>query len=327
MIKTIRRIFLAFSVLLVSLYVILDAFVLPSSIKTQAITPKPDFTHETVKTTEPTKTPNPTQTPEKEPELTPEPSPTKDRSDYGVGDMTYKDDNVELTITKVEETVNGEFYRYYVADIKVSDVKYIKAAFAKGEFGRNIKDKTSVIAQENSAVFAVSGDYYGSRYSGLVIRNGVLYRDFDEIESLVIMDDGTMLGVTGEEGQGEELLHKGAWQGLTFGPTLVRDGEITGLKADVTYKDNPRIAVGMIEPLHYVFVAVDGRLSEVPGMDGKELAHLMKELGCTFAYNLDGGGSATMWFDSEVINVPCNPDGKQRNISDILYIELLEDGE
>jgi exopolysaccharide biosynthesis protein len=48
-----------------------------------------------------------------------------------------------------------------------------------------------------------------------------------------------------------------------------------------------------------------------------ELAKLMKVLGAETAYNLDGGGSSTMYFQGEVVNRPSNG---ERGVSDILFI-------
>ena len=48
----------------------------------------------------------------------------------------------------------------------------------------------------------------------------------------------------------------------------------------------------------------------------------MKKLGVKTGYNLDGGGSATMYFNGKVINRPTT-DGntfKERSVSDIVFI-------
>jgi exopolysaccharide biosynthesis protein len=48
----------------------------------------------------------------------------------------------------------------------------------------------------------------------------------------------------------------------------------------------------------------------------------MKSLGVKTAYNLDGGGSSTMYFNGEVINDPVGGGRGQseRSVSDIVYI-------
>ena len=49
-----------------------------------------------------------------------------------------------------------------------------------------------------------------------------------------------------------------------------------------------------------------------------ELANFLVRLGCSEAINLDGGGSATLWFDGKVRNRPC--DGYERNIANALVV-------
>lgn len=68
-----------------------------------------------------------------------------------------------------------------------------------------------------------------------------------------------------------------------------------------------------------MFVVVDGREEGYSrGVTMTELAQIMVDLGCQVAYNLDGGGSSTMYFNGQVINQPSN--GGERGTSDILYI-------
>ena len=78
-------------------------------------------------------------------------------------------------------SVTVKTYRQYDTDIYVADVVLesagsLKTALADSSYGRNIKEATSVTAQNVNAVLAVNGDFYGARSSGYVIRNGVLYR-------------------------------------------------------------------------------------------------------------------------------------------------------
>ena len=81
---------------------------------------------------------------------------------------------------------------------------------------------------------------------------------------------------------------------------------------------NPRSAVGYYEPGHYCFVVVDGRQKGYSkGMTMSELSQLFFDLGCTVAYNLDGGKSAEMVFMGETVSQPFEGG---RSTSDILYI-------
>ena len=85
---------------------------------------------------------------------------------------------------------------------------------------------------------------------------------------------------------------------------------------------NPRTAIGMVEENHYVFVVSDGRTSQSQGLSLYKLAEFMESLGVQTAYNLDGGGSSTLWFNGQVVNNPTT-NGRQiqeRSVSDIVYI-------
>jgi exopolysaccharide biosynthesis protein len=69
-------------------------------------------------------------------------------------------------------------------------------------------------------------------------------------------------------------------------------------------------------------VVSDGRTEESAGLSVYELASIFVEYEATFAYNLDGGGSATMWFNGRIINKPVNSGStiSERSISDIVYV-------
>ena len=216
----------------------------------------------------------------------------------------------------------------YVADIVLYDVGQLMSAFANGVYGRNITATTSSMARSVGALIAINGDYYGAQTSGYVIRNGVLYRSQmrkDTQEDLVIYSDGTFEIIKEGEITAEALVANGAWQLFCFGPGLIDGGEITVSAGDEVGKamaDNPRTAIGMRSPLHYVMVVSDGRTTESPGLTLYELACFMKELGVVTAYNLDGGGSSTMYYDGSVVNNPTTNGKKisEREVSDIVYI-------
>lgn len=239
-----------------------------------------------------------------------------------ITDNSYKDENISIKIT----TERSNNTTYYVADISLSDSKYLKTALANDTYGRNIKETTSKMAENNNAIFAINGDYYGFRDYGYVIRNGVLYRETanEDNDALVIDNDGNFSIVNESELSAKELLNKGAWQVLSFGPALIENREVVVGKNDEVSQaktSNPRTAIGQVDELHYIVIVADGRTSESEGLSLYELAQVMKEYNCTTAYNLDGGGSSTMYFNGEVINNPTS--GRsigERSVSDIVYI-------
>jgi exopolysaccharide biosynthesis protein len=133
--------------------------------------------------------------------------------------------------------------------------------------------------------------------------------------------DGGFTLVDENSVNGAQLISEGIQQSFSFGPVLVKDGVIQSCTTSfVSSKANPRTAIGMITPLHYLIVVVDGRSSVSAGMTLKQLAQVFADKGALIAYNLDGGGSSTLWFNGQIINNPT--DGRsdsERKVSDILY--------
>lgn len=240
-----------------------------------------------------------------------------------VSAKTYTDSNTSITVT----TCTWQDTTLYVADVTVSSADALKTALADGTYGKNVTETTSDIADEVNAILAVNGDFYGARDLGYVIRNGVLYRDSAASgqEDLVIYADGSFSVISEDEVMAQELLDAGAQQVLSFGPGLVENGEISVTEDEEVGKamaSNPRTAIGILSDNHYVFVVADGRTSESAGFSLYELAEFMQSLGCTTAYNLDGGGSSTMVFCGEVVNKPTTNGStiKERKVSDIIYV-------
>ena len=66
----------------------------------------------------------------------------------------------------------------------------------------------------------------------------------------------------------------------------------------------------------------DGRTAQSKGLTLYELAEFMQSAGAELAYNLDGGGSSTMYFNGEIINFPTTKNSifNERSVSDIVYI-------
>ena len=235
---------------------------------------------------------------------------------------TYSDSKSKITVTQYRAYDSN----IYVADVEVTDGTSILSAFANNTYGRNITDTTSDMAEENNAVLAINGDYYGARQSGYVIRNGVVYRNQgNNGEDMVISKDGSLSFISESDTTTDSLIQKQAWQVLSFGPVLVENGQIAVTENDevgMAMASNPRTAIGTVAKNHYLFVVSDGRTSESAGLSLYELANFMKSLGATNVYNLDGGGSSTMVFQGEVVNNPTTNGNKisERAVSDILYI-------
>lgn len=235
----------------------------------------------------------------------------------------YQDDNIQIRLT----TFRAYDTDIHVADIVLSSPEYLRTAFARSAYGKNVTAKTSEIASSVGAVLAINGDFYGARESGYVIRGGVLYRATASRgqEDLVIYADGSFGIINESEVSAEELLSQGAVDVFSFGPALLTDGEVTVTSQEEVghaKNSNQRTAIAIVGEGHYLFVVSDGRTDESEGLSLIELAQVLKSLGAKTAYNLDGGGSSTMVFQGEVVNTPTTSGNriKERAVSDIVYI-------
>lgn len=247
-----------------------------------------------------------------------------------VSGTTYTSDLATIDISTTVTGSGSSQVTYFTADIRLTDATALRSAFANDEFGLNIIEVPSAIADSVNAVFAVNGDYYGFRDTGIVIRNGTVYRAEGARQGLAFYRDGTMRLYDETSTTAERLVDDGVWQTLSFGPGLVEDGAVVDGIDDVEVDTNfgnhsvqgnqPRTAIGLVEANHLLVIVVDGRSTGYSrGVGMSELAQLFVDRGATVAYNLDGGGSSTMVFDGELVNDPLGR-GEERGTSDILYI-------
>lgn len=294
-----------------TIYVLLDTFVIARVYRTESVDTGDTNAEITADSSPDTST-----------DVTETDSPTVSQTPI-ITKTSYVDEDISITLTEYREYDTT----IYVADITLRSADYLKTALAENSYGKNVTEKTSEIAVANNAILAINGDFYGAQEKGYVLKNGILYRETAERnqEDLVIYEDGSFSVITEKEVAATDLLSDGAVQILSFGPALVIDGEISVAEEDEVGKamtSNPRTAIGMVDDLHYLFVVSDGRTKESEGLSLLELATFMKSLGASTAYNLDGGGSSTMYFNGEIINNPTTngKNIKERSVSDIVYI-------
>lgn len=240
-----------------------------------------------------------------------------------VTENSYSSPDIAITVT--EETLGRA--TYYLADIYVRDITCFQSALARNTYGSGFRDSVEDMALLNHALLAINGDYYGNTSEGVVIRNGVIYRaNKTNCDVCVLYYDGSMRVMPGSSFSVEEAISQGAWQAWTFGPALLDNdgGALTAFASTGRIiVANPRTAIGYYEPGHYCMVVVDGR-GESAGITLPDLSKLFHDLGCTAAYNLDGGNSSIMVWNNEIIN---DPSGGGRESSDALLIAEVKNYE
>ena len=243
---------------------------------------------------------------------------------YEPGELSYQTDRMSVSIE--QKSKNG--MTYFVCDIQLTDVSQLRTAFAGDGFASGIYEATSDIAGRYDPVLAINADFCRYHRNGVIIRNGELLRkqNITKHHLLIVDEQGDMSALTDRTGKqglvANDLVDKNTWQTFEFGPVLVRDGEAAALPksfyvacADGYYE--PRTAIGQLGPLHYIVIVVDGRREGYStGASIPQLQQLFLDEGAQFAFNLDGGGSTTLYFLGEVINMPSG--GKERSVSDVI---------
>lgn len=212
---------------------------------------------------------------------------------------------MNVTINQVRELGT----EIYIADIYVKDISCLQNAFGKDTFGRGFYEWPKKISARKNAIVTINGDFCGGRNNGVVLRNGVLYRDDPNLKRDVgvIYWDGTMECFGPKEFDVHAEMERGAYQVWNFGPMLLdaNGNTMTEFNSKVGPR-NPRAAIGYFEPGHYCLVVVDGRSYQSMGMSLENLSIFMADLGCKQAYNLDGGETAAMAVGDELISVPAD---------------------
>jgi len=239
---------------------------------------------------------------------------------------SYSSSNILITVETYTKGSGNDVVTYYVADIYLADIECLQSGFAEDTYGIGYTETVLSMDESLGAILAMNGDYYGNGGNGVVIRNGKVYRKSSNSSDVcVLYYDGTMKTYSADEFDLDQAVSDGAWQAWCFGPELLDEtgGSMTDFTADGHVAEtNPRSALGYYEPGHYCMVVVDGRQSGYSsGLTLSELSELFKELGCTSAYNMDGGKSSEMTFDDSLVNQPC---GGGREVSDCIMIKEVD---
>lgn len=238
-------------------------------------------------------------------------------------DYTYTDERLRIHVARVEEPG----LVYFIADIQTNDPSALCTALSSDK-KNGPQETTSDIGERHGAVLAANGDDYTTHKDGIIIRNGELIRAKSTTRHLLTLDVLGDLAAYAKKPDGgaaefaQGLLDSGVVQAWAFGPVLVQDGVAAELSpgfALIAIDDilEPRTAIAQIGPLHYALIVVDGRRDGYSaGVTLPQLQRMCLDIGAKTAFNLDGGGSTTLYFQGAVINRPAS--NAQRRVSDIV---------
>ncbi len=227
-------------------------------------------------------------------------------------EMIYSSPTLQVEVKKAQK--NG--HPYWLARVRTANASQLKSALSYGTYG-GARQTTSSAVAANGGVIGVNGsafDYSSGKPSplGMCIKNGVIYGNYATSYTVfAVKNDGTMF--TPPVGLwGSSLLQMGVKDTYNFGPVLINNGKAQPAIAE-TNKQYPRTAVGMIKKNDYLLLVTDNGYS---GLNHWEMVDIFQSFGCQYAYNLDGGGSSTLYFNGKVLNKPAG--GTERPCADFL---------
>ena len=250
--------------------------------------------------------------------------------DPDAGIWRYCSETLRIEVIRKTETKPDKMVWY---EAEVWSRKEI-FGFVTNEPGKHFSnaDWPTKVCSKNGAVLAINADYASNRWNnthypkqrykvGILLRDGEIMStetkpsgntSFPNLDTLAIYPDGRMEVHDSRELTAEEYQERGATDVLAFGPWLIRDGEMrSNLKKFATNNLNPRTALGMIEPGHFIAVMVEGRYKQSKGCTLVQLAEMMQNRGCVQAFNMDGGETSCILFMGKQICTVGNASSKK----------------
>lgn len=215
---------------------------------------------------------------------------------------------------------------YTISEVKVGHPSQFRRFLTGNEYGSTIRNTTSAMASSVNAVVASSGDFYAFRQMGVIVYDGIVRRtDPQRVDTCYIDEQGNMIfSYRGELADMESAqafvdAHNIRFS-VAFGPALIADGELCsfdGYSLGEAFETYARAGLGQLGDLHYLLVAANNEAPFGTTPTVATFQQAMAGFGCKYAYTLDGGQTAVIVHNGEVINKVVY--GYQRNVSDIIY--------
>ena len=215
---------------------------------------------------------------------------------------------------------------FSISEVKIAHPSQFKRYFADNAFASAIQYRPSDMAYSVNAVTALSGDFYKNRTFGTVVYQRQLYRFEGQYLDVCCVDANGDLNFIhrGEMSSEEEMQNyiedNDILFSLCFGPIMVENGEVVVPDMYAIGEINDiyaRACICQLGPCHYLLVTSNSEGQYGNYFNVRDFAKEVAALGVDKAYTLDGGQTAAMYADGQLINAV--EFGYERNISDILY--------
>ncbi|MDL2220423.1 phosphodiester glycosidase family protein [Eubacteriales bacterium OttesenSCG-928-N14] len=218
----------------------------------------------------------------------------------------YANAGINIHIERVYDKPKEQ--SYYVATVRLRDSGQMRYTLPDSTLAPSYenRDYTFDIGRKQRAVLVISGAYFidADNRNGVVMMGEDIYQNDDGADVLALLPDGSLQGFLAGETDAETLQQMGVQTATSFGPLLMRDGQVlqNHIMHSKVFGANPRMGIGMVDANHYIIICAEGRIPGAKGFNLLEFAQLFEAYGCTLAYNLDGGITASISFMGSQLN-------------------------
>lgn len=234
----------------------------------------------------------------------------------------YKDDSIEVKCWR--EEINDCIFNF--SEVWISDPSQLRRTLVDNVISKKHLDYPQNIFRKTNGVVGMSSDYCAFRDFGIVVQYGNVVRDTKgSILDIAVYDKNGNFSACEDSGaffDSEDFKNGNVIHTFAFGPVLVDNYAVNDsykltlnggkYPGELTTR-YPRAAICQFDyDKHYLLCTLNYR-----GMNAVDFAGVLQSKGVRFAYNLDGGQTATLMFNGEIINEVAY--GGPRLMSDILY--------
>ncbi len=244
--------------------------------------------------------------------------------DKDSGLWAYLSPTVQVEIVRFDLEQPGQ--RWFVADVRFDPAQEQFKQYVNIKSSRpgKVFNPAQTLAQINKLVIGINSDFYfyrdyNDQVLGNIIRDGKVLSNLDRkrgdsfpnLDTMALHNDGRMTVYSQNELTADDILAQGdVHDALSFGPWLIKDGELRDYRGKNYEKIAPRTAMGMVAPGHYILLVVEAGLDGRKTGDGvtakgftiPQVAAVLYAYGCEQGFNLDGGNTSQLIFMGEKIH-------------------------
>lgn len=237
--------------------------------------------------------------------------PAQDIAEQNVEDIQVSKNNTD-GIELVD--VSSKTFKGYL--LIVNDPSRVKLAVAPrlGEVGAT----TSQIVEHYDAVAGINAGGFrddalgtGGKPDGIIISSGKLMTPNPKGSFSIVGLDSSNRMLVSRSMSYTTMVNNKIRDAVSFGPTIIINGMPTIRSGNGGWGVQPRTAIAQKKDGTILMLVIDGRQADSLGGTLKNVQDILLQYGAYNAYNLDGGASSTMVYDSKVVNKPSDIMGER----------------